>query len=302
MQRYTIDMQLRHLALSPFLFLATFFLVSPSFVSAQVNAGFIPAPIWFGNQTLIAEQTTTISTLVYNQGEKALYGAVGFYDNDKLLGKKTITVEARSSKVASITWKITVGDHAISAKFENVKQTNESGPKAEVENSTTDAYRFTVDPLPATVVKTETKDTTTENATAASKTSTSTTKEGGAVGTVKDTAQTAFESVDTFREKTAETLEKKVKAAEEEVKVIEPLPVSKPININDDQLQDETNDQNVNAPKVISKKSLVDTPFSYIKLYFYKLAHYIFDHKAAFYGLIILIFFMIIRHIVRAQR
>jgi hypothetical protein len=253
---------------------------------AQVRAGFVDTTIWFSNEPDVVGETTTISTLINNQDEKAIYGMVGFYDNDKLVGQKATTVEPNASKVVSVTWKVTAGSHSFVAKFENTKRGSESGTATRVTGSQSAPYRFSV---AATVDKTTTDKATSPNSTTTDGT---TTKTEQAVGDVKNAAESTFEKFDNFRDTTADSIAVKVTAS---AKAVEEIQKAKTENKTEGKV----------AGASVSKEtsgSAMETPFAYLKLYFYKMAHFIFDHMYVFYGLIILVIILFVRYLIRAPR
>ncbi|MBP6926602.1 MAG: hypothetical protein KBB70_02810 [Candidatus Pacebacteria bacterium] len=255
---------------------ATFAIVFslPLLARAEANAGFIDTSIWFSNEPETVGESTTISTLINNQDAKAIYGMIGFYDNGKLITQKATTVDPRASKVVSITWKVTVGSHSMVAKFENTRYTNEKGTATVVSKSETAPYRFTV-------LTPEAKETADSKATANGTNGTpgssaSKTEVEKTVDDAKDAAEGAFAKFDNFRTKTAETLVGKVAGAQKSIEDIKEIPKK--------------------------EQTFLQTPFAYLKLLFFKAAHFIFSSMYAFYGLIILIIILFVRYLIRAPR
>ncbi len=262
----------------PLLVITTFAFVfsSPLLARAEANAGFIDTSIWFSNEPDTVGETTTISTLINNQDAKAIYGMIGFYDNGKLITQKATTVDPRASKVVSITWKVTVGSHSMVAKFENTRYTNDKGTATVVSKSETAPYRFTVLTPEAKAVadaKAEANGTNGTSGSSASKTEAEVKK---TVDDAKDAAEGAFAKFDNFRTKTAETLVGKVAGAQKSIEDIKEIPKK--------------------------EQTFLQTPFAYLKLIFYKAAHFIFSSMYAFYGLIILIIILFVRYLIRAPR
>lgn len=238
--------------------------------AAGSNAGFIPAPIWFSSESLSANTTTKVSTLVYNSTPDVLSLTVTFYDGDVVLGKKAGLISAQSSKEFSIDWKVTVGDHAIRAHIDNPKKGSATGPAVTLSSVDTDAYRFTVladlgvHPFSTTPTDTK-KGTTTED------------KPAIVVG-----AQNTFDKIDGFRADTAKSIDKSIASAEK-VLAEEVAPAK-------------ASSTTTTAP------SKMERPLTYVKLFFLKLFSFIFSHGVLFYGLIILIIILFIRYLIRAPR
>lgn len=245
----------------------------PLLARAEANAGFIDTSIWFSNEPDIVGETTTISTLINNQDAKAIYGMVGFYDNGKLITQKATTVDPRASKVVSISWKVTVGSHSMVAKFENTRYTNDKGTATIVSKSETSPYRFTVLTPEAKAVADAKGNTNGTSGSSASKTETEVKK---TVDDAKNAAEGAFAKFDNFRTKTADTLSEKVTDSKKAIEDLKEIPKK--------------------------EQTFLQTPFAYLKLIFYKAAHFIFSSMYAFYGLIILIIILFVRYLIRAPR
>jgi hypothetical protein len=254
---------------------------------AAANAGFIDTSIWFSNEPDTAGETVAVSTLINNQDPKAVYGLVGFYDNGKLLSRKTTTVEPHASKVVTINWKVTVGKHSMVAKFESTQVENDEGEEVEVVKNETEPITFTVkEAIPA---KTDEKE-----------------KEVGAdpnksdiantVDEAKSAATGAFGKVDEFREETAATYAEKAEAQQKSIADAK--------KAKDEKIEGKV--AGVSATNIQTgnkiKETLIKTPFEYVKLYFFKFVQFVFAHKYIFYGLIILILFLIFRYMARSPR
>lgn len=269
--------------ISSLVFIFALVLIPNTTRAADTNAGFIPAPIWFSATDLKAGDSITIYSVIYNESAKNLSGAAGFYDGDTLLGTKTITVSAHSTREVSVAWKVTVGDHAIRARFENVKSGTGTGTPETVLYSETDPARFTIYPdLSSNPFASKTETTTP----APTKTETTTTPSGKveeAKGAIKDTAGTAFSSIDSWRTNIADSLAESVKKATAE-------------------LNKEGATTDPKSSTSTEKKSFVSTPFTYVKLFFMKIGSFIFSHGSVFYGLIVLIIILFVRYLIRAPR
>ena len=235
---------------------------------AEVNAGFIEQAIWFSNEPDTVGEKTNVSTLINNQDAKAIYGMVSFYDNSKLVSKKAATVDAHASKVVMIPWTVTEGKHSFVVKYEDTRYTNEKGTATIVSNNETSPYTFTV--VSEAQKVTDAKTTTSKAEDQVKQTA----------GEVKDAAEGAFAKFDSFREDTATSLEGKVLGA---TKAVEDT-------------------KKAEAAKPAKDRSALQTPFAYLKLYFFKLAHFIFSSIYAFYGLIFLIIILFVRYLIRAPR
>ncbi len=255
-------------------------IIFPTFVFAQVVAGFVDKPIWFSNEPDTVGETTNISTLINNQDSKAIYGVVGFYDNGSQIGEKTTTVSASASKVITISWKVSAGSHSIVVKFENTKSVSDKGVATKITNEQTSAYRFTVLTKEEATLKTDDAKSITTLASDPIKSSV-----GGAISGAKELAQNTFEAIDNFRDDTSVTLEKSVIVSEKEIEVINKEKVDGKV-----------------AGASAKKESFLKTPLAILKQYFFKFAHFIFAQTWTFYGLIILIIILFVRYLIRAPR
>ena len=95
------------------------FLTPVTFIySAEtMNSGLIPGQIWYSSEKLVEGQTVNIYTAVWNGGKNPITMKVEFYDKNVILGSREVVVDPFELKNVSIPWKITAGEHAISAKI-----------------------------------------------------------------------------------------------------------------------------------------------------------------------------------------
>ena len=82
-----------------------------------INSGFIPGQIWYSSEELIEGQTVNIHTAIWNGEKNSITAKVEFYDKNVILGTRNIIVASETSKDVSISWKVTAGDHLISASI-----------------------------------------------------------------------------------------------------------------------------------------------------------------------------------------
>ncbi len=114
------------------------FIYSASTSTSTSTSGFIPGQIWYSNSNLVVGETVNIYTAVWNGNNETISAKVEFYDKNVVLGSRDITVSPNELKEVSVSWKITAGDHLISAKIISSTQTI-SGKKENItlSNSTT---------------------------------------------------------------------------------------------------------------------------------------------------------------------
>jgi hypothetical protein len=258
------------------------FFVLPSFVFAVTNSGFIPGQIWYSKDTLVEGDTVNIHTAVWNGDKNPLSAKVEFYDKNVILGSRDVTLVSLELKDVFIPWKITSGDHTISAKIISSLSTI-SGKKETVSlirNATSVDKQFI-----SVVVKNE-------NGVPVSNTDvldneinkTSSEISSFIPEQISVPISNSFAFVDSFRDKTSTQL-----------------------NIAKDETQKEIDTLNNNGEKIIIKNSIQKSsieeatkkPITYIKLFLFTTLSFIFNNKIVFYGILILVTFFILRFIYR---
>ena len=86
------------------------------FAQTTINSGFIPGQIWYSNESLIEGETVNIYTAIWNGEKDTISVKIEFYDKNVILGTREISILSGELKEVYIPWKITAGDHVISAK------------------------------------------------------------------------------------------------------------------------------------------------------------------------------------------
>jgi hypothetical protein len=107
-------------------------LSTPVFAETQVNSGFIPGQIWYSKTELSEGDTVNIHTAVWNGERDVLSVKVEFYDKNVILGSRDVVLTSLELKDVFVPWKITAGDHVISAKIISSSSTV-SGKKEKIE-------------------------------------------------------------------------------------------------------------------------------------------------------------------------
>ncbi|HUC89070.1 MAG TPA: hypothetical protein VMR49_03505 [Candidatus Paceibacterota bacterium] len=243
------------------------------FADVATNTGFIPGQIWYSKEPLVEGDTVNIYTAVWNSDANPLSVKVEFYDKNVILGSRDITISQNQLKDVSIPWKITSGDHAISAKITS-SSISASGKTENItlDNSTTAEDKQFV---PATI-----------------KTS------NGAPASASDIIQNGIEQVSS------------------KINDVLPTSISEPIS-NSLGVVDNFRDSNyvkVNNAKIATQKELnssvssqtiskpldaTQKPITYIKLFLLTALAFILGNKIVFYGLLVVIIFLITRSIYR---
>ena len=249
-------------------------LAFPVHAEVITNSGFIPGQIWYSNEPLIEGETVNIHTAVWNGEKESLSVKVEFYDKNVILGSRDVILSPSELKDVDISWKITAGDHVISAKITSsiitISGQNEkvvlsriitSNDKQFVPVSNADLLKTQIDKTSA-----EINNILPEN--------------------VSDSISNSFVALEDFRN---EKYTKIVEVKDETKKEIEEM----------------KNEDKSIIDKVTEKTNIQDAtkePITYIKLFLFSTLAFIFSNKIVFYGIIILIAFLILRKIYRAIR
>lgn len=249
------------------------------------NTGFIPGQIWYSEEPLKEGETVKIYTAVWNGDNYPIEATVEFYDKNVILGSRHISVPKDTIMNVSVSWKVTAGDHVISAKILSSKVI-ESGKTSSVvlERNTTNEDRKFVPKLIEQI------DGTPVSSTDAIKNKLDETK-ANLSDVLPDYVATpisnSLSSVDTFRD----TTYTKISVSKEETKK----------ELNNLNNKNTVKGTQVSNTKNIEKKSLggADKPIAYVKLFFLSIASFIFGTPFVFYLTIALVIFWIIRAIYR---
>ncbi len=282
-------------------FFICFLLITCSITFAQADtsstAGFLPGQIWYSENPLKEGDTVKIYTAIWNGNPSPLSAHVEFYDNKVILGARDVTVPATELLDVSISWKVTAGDHSISAKISSSSITAD-GKKETVtleNNTTTEDKTF----VSATAAKTDViKDGITK-----------------ATEVMKDInvpvpIASSVKSVDAFRANTYENIadtkaetQARIDALNGVAKTPEPKSSTE---AKTSPATSKTTPTSKTAPKIMATQArpadATEKPIAYVKLFFFTVLAFIFGSKFIFYGLILLIAFLILRFIYRKIR
>jgi hypothetical protein len=263
-----------------------------SFASASTNTGIIPGQIWYSKEPLVEGETVKIYTLVWNADTNPLTARIEFYDKNVVLGSRDIVVDPEHSKDVSVSWKVTAGDHLISAKIISSSITS-SGKKQNIllENNATEADKQFVSVLiknangsPAStsdVLKNELN------------------KASSAVDVaLPNSIGASVSSLDSFRENQAHNVGVSIAETQKQIDKI---------NLSKDMVKSatasKTDTKNKTLPQVKSQEAKpldgTEKPIAYVRLFFLLILSFILGNKFVFYGLITLVLFLVIRFIYR---
>jgi len=264
-------------------------------INAQVsNAGFIPGNIWYSQDPFEEGDKIKIYTLIFNPDIRELSGTVVFFDNNVFLDKKDFTAEAKGVKDVSTDWTATVGTHVIFAKIENAKFLVSKGKYEEVylaENETSKSLRTVNKKIIAET--TNPTDTSTnigsiiDNVSNASQDSVK--NIGKTIGTntpefIAKPMVLGASTIENFRQDVGITSENKKEDIQSQIKALD-------INKNDNaKIASDSKSTNIEVSKFLK-------PFKYVELFFFTFLSFILNNKFIFYGILIIIVFLIMRYI-----
>lgn len=263
------------------LIIVSVFLALPARAEVVTNSGFIPGQIWYSSDALIEGDTVNIYTAVWNGEKNSLSTKVEFYDKNVILGNRDIILAPLELKKVFVPWKITSGDHVISAKIISSLSTI-AGKKEKVALGrilTSSDRQFVA------VVAKNNQDEPVKISTELKNQINKTSSEINNIfpEKVSSSISNGFAVVDNFRDKTF----KQISTTKNETQ--------KEINSN-------PNFVKTSAETVEVKSSVEDAtkkPIAYIKLFIFSILFFIFGNKIIFYAILILVAFYIIRSIYR---
>ncbi|NVN97171.1 hypothetical protein HXX01_02985 [Candidatus Nomurabacteria bacterium] len=280
-----------------FIFFILIYLFSSLYVSAAetTSTGFIPGQIWYSKDAIVEGDTVNIYTAVWNNASSSLSAKVEFYDQNVILGTRDVIVAPQELKEVSVSWKVTAGDHVISAKIISPSITV-SGKKQTitVNNTLTETSRKFI----PVVIKTINGDPATGSDIIKNQIDKAT---SGIEGILPDSVSSPItknlDVVSAFREETYASISK---MKDETKKTIEALSAKEKAETPS------TTKTNTNTKPTTTVKTSTDDamkkPIAYVKLFFLSILSFIFGSKLVFYALCIFIVFLIIRWIYNRLR
>lgn len=256
----------------------------PVYALTPVNSGFIPGQIWYSKETLIEGDTVNIHTAVWNGEPQSLALNVEFYDKNVVLGNRDVVLAPLLLEDVYIPWKVTSGDHTISAKIISSTATI-SGKKEKVvlpRIITANDKQFV-----SVVIKNNVGENVSETDIIKNKIGETT---SGIANIIPDNVSTSlsdsFAVLDNFRNKTLAQVDTSKKETQKEIgKVLGVSTTTKE-----------------NSTKINNIQDATEKPIAYIKLFFLSILSFIFGSSFVFYALIVLILFFVVRWIYRKIR
>jgi hypothetical protein len=266
------------------IFVSSLILTTPSYAQLSNNSGFISGQIWYSQDILKEGKTVNVHTAVWNGDENQLSVKVEFYDKNVILGIRDLVVSPYGLEDVFVPWKVTSGDHLISAKI-IYSVSNISGKKETislVKNEVSAEKIF---------VPVENKESEVKNVSSNSEIENKIVKVGSEIGDalppeITSSISDGFESVEVLREKTLKDVTVIKDKAQKDVNVIK--------------------SDNSSISKTLTEKKdveyIVKKPIAYIKLFLFSVLSFILGNKILFYGLSLLVIFYILRFIYRKIR
>lgn len=261
------------------IFVFSFICVPPSYAELSNNSGFITGQIWYSKDTLKEGETVNIHTAVWNGDKNQLLVKVEFYDKNVILGVRDLVVPSYELKNVYVPWKITSGDHLISAKI-IYSVSNVSGKKEIVPIIKNEVIGNKI------FIPVEDKNNNTKDESLDDNVEDKIKKVGSQIGDVlpdevASSVSDSFEKVEILREKTLQDVNIAKDKAQKDVNIIK--------------------SDNPSIAKTLTEKNNINyeikKPIAYIKLFMFSILSFILKNKILFYGISLLVIFYILRFI-----
>lgn len=250
-----------------FLFIALF---NTSYAEESVT-GFIPGQIWYSKEDIKEGESIKIYTALWNGSSNNITTSVSFYDNKVLIGSRNVSIEPSSLKDVYIIWKVTSGDHSISARIDSSAIVVIDGKKRQItldNTSTTSLNNF----IPVLIKKSD--------------------------GSPNENVNNIKDSFSSIENKLSVPVSKSFSGLEDfRVNINKNiLKEKKDTNIYIDTLSknktENKNQGNEEKPLDSTRK-----PIAYVKLFFLSVLSFIFSSRFVFYGLLIIILYFVFKFI-----
>jgi len=275
----------KYLSLFILIYLFTGFIVN---AADTTSTGFISGQIWYSKDTIVEGDTVNIFTAVWNNASSSLSAKVEFYDQNVILGTRDVVVAPQELKEVSVSWKVTAGDHVISAKIISPSITV-SGKKQTitVNNTLTETSRKFI----PVVIKTINGDPATSQDIINNQIDKATSGiEGILPNSVSAPISKNLDIVSAFREDTYAGISKLKDETKKTIDALSAKEKTETSSIN------KINTKPTTTVKT-STDDAVEKPIAYVKLFFLSILSFIFGSKIVFYGVIVFILFVVFRWI-----
>lgn len=235
---------------------------------AEEITGIIPGQIWYSKDSLTEGETVKIYTAIWNNTKENLLAKVEFYDKNVILGVRELTILPDQVIGANVSWKVTSGDHIISAKIIS-SSINKNGVKNAIvlsRVSTPLDKKF----VPAIVTKIDGTPATSSDVVKSQIDKASAKISEVIPDQVSQPVNSLLANIETFKDKTFQE-----------------------ISISKNQTKDKIKQLEENK----GESNGTDKPIAYLKLFFLSIVYFIFSNKVFFYGAIALVIFLILRFV-----
>ncbi len=259
------------------------------------TTGFIPGQIWYSKYPLVEGDTVKIHTAVWNANTSSLYTRVDFYDKNVVLGTRDITVLPSRLEDISITWKVTSGDHSISAKIGSSTILN-NGKKEQIilsNNTTLENNTF----IPVSIKTINGQKVTSSDVVKNDIKQASFAIKDILPSSIDKPISSGFNSLDNFRDITYTNIIDAKDKTKKEIDILNDVARNSELTT----IAKDKNTKILPKNEEVKSKSLyaTDKPILYVKLFLLSVIDFIFGTKIIFYGLILFIVFLILRSIYR---
>jgi hypothetical protein len=262
--------------------IVTIFLFSSSLALADNNSGFIPGQIWYSKETLVEGDSVNIHTAVWNGEKDTISARVEFYDKNVILGSRDVTLSASELKDVSVMWKVTSGDHVISAKIISSTISNKKEKVILSRNETSDDKKYV-----EIVVKNNTGKVISDTNVLKDQVDKASSELNNIIPEqVSTSVSGGLNTLDNFREDTY----KKVSDSKEETQK---------------KLDSFKSNEKIATEVVGGKTNIEDAtekPITYIRLFLLSFLSFVLGNQIVFYAILVLVIFYLIRFVYRKIR
>ncbi|HAE36687.1 MAG: hypothetical protein UR85_C0008G0025 [Candidatus Nomurabacteria bacterium GW2011_GWF2_35_66] len=270
-------------------FILIYFIFIPSYsFGATLATGFIPGQIWYSKDPFIEGDTVKIYTALWNSSFSSLSAKVEFYDKNVILGSRDVVVPALKLQDVSVSWKVTSGDHLISAKIISPSTTTSGKKEAVIVTNTTTEIdkRF----VPVVLTTAEGKPATSSDVLKSQIDKATSSVDDIVPLSISTPVSKNIGLIDNFREDAF----KKISATKIETK-------DRIDEIN--KIENKTTtDKTSTVQNKVGVEDATEKPITYLKLIFLSILSFIFGSKLVFYAIIVFLVFLIVRFIYRKIR
>lgn len=247
------------------------FFAKIAFAGIASPTGIIPGALWYSKETFTADETIKIYTALWNGEKENLQAKVEFYDKNVVLGTRDVNVLPEQLLEVSVPWKVTSGDHILSAKIASSRINNVS---IILNNNQTEKKRIFV---PILVENENGEKVTTSNSIKDQIKKTTTEIENSLPSSISSSVSNIFAKMDEARSD-----------------------LSQKIIISKDQAKSDLENIKSGAGEDSTDKSSIRKPIAEIKAFSLQALSYLFQNKTLFYIVLAVVLFFILKFIFRA--